>query len=59
MAARLKTDLNLDADIIEGARGEFSVWVGDRKVAEKSAGVFPSDDAIVAAVRGAAAPPSI
>ena len=53
MAARLKSDLQLDADVVEGQRGEFSVWVGDRKVAEKAAGVFPSDDAIVRAVREA------
>jgi hypothetical protein len=51
VAARLKSDLHLDAEIVEGNRGEFSVWVGDRKVAEKTAGVFPSDDAIVRAVR--------
>lgn len=51
MAARLKSDLQLDAEIIAGDRGEFTVWVGDRKVAAKTAGVFPSDDAIVQAVR--------
>ena len=51
-------DLDLDADIIEGARGEFSVWVRAIGRWLKSAAVFPSDDAIVAAVEGAAAPPS-
>lgn len=53
MAARLKSDLHLDAEIVEGNRGEFTVWVGDRKVAEKAGGVFPSDDAIVNAVKHA------
>ena len=51
MAAQLKRDLNLDAEIIVGRRGEFTVWVGERKVAEKTAGGFPLDAAIVEAVR--------
>jgi hypothetical protein len=51
VAAQLKRDLNLDAEIIAGRRGEFTVWVGERKVAEKTPGGFPSDDAIVDAVR--------
>jgi hypothetical protein len=55
VAAQISRDLHLDADIVEGKRGEFSVWVGGRKVAEKTFGGFPSDDAIVAAVRQAAA----
>ncbi len=54
VAARLKRDLNLDTEIVEGRRGEFTVWVGDRKVAEKDWNGFPSDDAIVEAVRRAA-----
>jgi len=55
VAARIKADLGFDADVVEGRRGEFSVWVGDAKVAEKSGHDFPADDAIVAAVRRAAA----
>jgi hypothetical protein len=52
VAAQLKRDLNLDAEILAGRRGEFTVWVGERKVAEKTPTIgFPSDDAIVAAVR--------
>jgi hypothetical protein len=53
VAARLARDLQLSADIMEGRRGEFSVWVGGVKVAEKAGGVFPDDDDIVAAVRQA------
>lgn len=51
MAAQLKRDLHLDAEIIVGRRGEFTVWVGERKIAEKTSHGFPSDDAIVEAVR--------
>jgi predicted Rdx family selenoprotein len=53
VAARLKTDLQLDAEVTPGDRGEFSVWVNGRKVAEKAHGTFPSDDAIVQAVKNA------
>jgi predicted Rdx family selenoprotein len=53
VAAAIKGAVNLDADIVEGSRGEFTVWVGDRVIARKGAGGFPSDDEIVAAVREA------
>jgi hypothetical protein len=51
VAAQLKRDLNLDSEILAGRRGEFAVWVGERKVAEKTPNGFPADDAIVEAVR--------
>jgi len=51
VAARLKADLALDAEILEGKVGEFSVWIDDRKVAERRNGEFPSDDEIVRVVR--------
>lgn len=41
--------------MIEGNRGEFTVWVGDRVVARKDAGGFPNEDEIVRAVREALA----
>jgi hypothetical protein len=50
----LKSDLGLDSDIVEGPRGKFSVLVDGKVVAEKGAD-FPTDDAIVAAVRKAIA----
>jgi hypothetical protein len=53
VAARLTGDLHVTAEIIEGRRGEFTVWVGDRKVAEKTRSQFPSDDEIVEAARRA------
>ena len=51
MAARIQRDLGLETEIVEGSRGEFTVWLDDRKVAEKTSSGFPPDDAIVEAVR--------
>jgi hypothetical protein len=42
-----------DVVVVEGGRGEFSVRVGDRVIAQKSPRGFPSDDEIVAGVRAA------
>ena len=55
MAAQLRADLGVSAEIVEGRRGEFTVWVGDRKVAEKTLSGFPADRDIVDAVRQALA----
>jgi hypothetical protein len=40
-------------EIVVGRRSEFSIWVDDTMVAEKSRKGFPSDDAILAGVREA------
>ena len=53
MAALIKQDTGIDAEIIQGGRGEFTVWVDDATVAKKDAGGFPTDDQIVTAVRAA------
>lgn len=53
MAAQLKQDLGVDTDLVAGNSGEFTVWVGDRKVAEKSSGRFPEPVNVVAAVKAA------
>jgi hypothetical protein len=53
VAAVIKDATSADVDVVEGARGEFSIRVGDRVVAQKSPRGFPSDDEIVAGVRGA------
>lgn len=53
MAAQLKQDLGVEADLIVGSSGEFTVWVDDRKVAEKSWGRFPDPTKVVDAVRAA------
>jgi hypothetical protein len=51
VAAELKKSLGVDAQLEVGGSGEFTVWVDDAKVAEKSWGRFPSPEDVVAAVR--------
>jgi predicted Rdx family selenoprotein len=51
VAAQLKRDLDVDAELIVGGSGEFSIWVDDAKIIEKHGGRFPEAEAIVAAVR--------
>lgn len=53
MAAQLQRDLGADVELVVGKSGEFTVWVGGTKVAEKSAGRFPEPAAVVTAVRAA------
>lgn len=55
MAARLKQDLGIDTELVVGRSGEFTVWVGDRKIAEKTSGKFPEPDAVVELVRSISA----
>lgn len=57
MAAELKDKLNVEAELVIGSSGEFTVWVGDKKVSEKK-WMFPSPDDVVAAVRSAMQAPS-
>lgn len=51
MAAQLKNDLGVDAELVVGNSGEFTVWVGDAKVSEKRWAKFPEPSDVVAAVR--------
>ncbi len=51
MAAELKDKLGVDASLEVGNSGEFTVWVDDAKVAEKSWGRFPAPEDVVAAVK--------
>jgi hypothetical protein len=53
VAALIKDGLGVEAAVVEGARGEFSVRADGRIVAQKSSRGFPDDEAIVAAVRTA------
>lgn len=55
MAALIKTATGIDAEVTPGSRGEFSVWVGDTKVAEKTRTGFPSEESALLAVRTALA----
>ena len=53
MAAQLKQDLGLETELVIGSSGEFTVWVDDAKVAEKTWNGFPEADDVVDAVRAA------
>jgi len=55
VAAQLKQDLGIDADLVVGGSGEFTIWLGDHKIAEKSSGRFPEPEAVVTAVRSMSA----
>ena len=50
MAALIKDSLKLDAGIEPGGRGEFTIWVDDVKVSEKTRNGFPSEQAILESV---------
>lgn len=51
MAAELKDKLGVDATLEVGSSGEFTVWVDNDKVAEKSWGRFPAPEKVVEAVK--------
>ena len=53
MAALIESATGVAPDVVEGGRGEFSIRVDDRVVAQKSPRGFPDDAAVVAAVRAA------
>ena len=55
MAELLKRELGVEPEVIEGDRGEFTVWVGERLVAKKGWVRFPPDAKVLAAVREALA----
>lgn len=50
MAAELKSELGVDADLHRGSGGIFQVAVDDQVVAERSFLRFPTTDEIVDAV---------
>lgn len=51
MAAELKSRLGVEAHLIEGDRGEFTVWVDQARVAAKKGDDFPSEEEVVGAVQ--------
>jgi hypothetical protein len=53
VAALIKQELQLDTDVEPGGRGEFTVWVDGKKVAEKSRTGFPTEPALIDAIRHA------
>ena len=52
-ADALRRELGVDVELQRGNPGEFSVWVGDRKIVAKGLFLFPTDRKIVCAVRNA------
>jgi hypothetical protein len=53
VAALIKQETGLDAALEVGGRGELSVWVGDRRVANKDHKGFPPDAQLLASVTAA------
>jgi len=51
VAAQLKQDLGVEAELLVGRSGEFTVWVDEKMVAEKTWRGFPDPDDVVDAVR--------
>ena len=57
MAALIKQDAGVESDLEVGGRGELSVWVDGRKVAEKTSRGFPADTDVLHSVNTALAKP--
>jgi hypothetical protein len=53
VAAVLEQEIGAEAQLVEGNRGEFTVWVGEQRVAAKDAMGFPSEQDVLTAVRKA------
>jgi hypothetical protein len=51
VAAEIRREIGAEAQLVEGRPGEFSVWLGDVKVAGKGWLLFPSPRKVVAALR--------
>lgn len=55
MAELIKNELGIEPELVEGNRGEFTVWVGDDVVAKKGWVRFPTDQRVLSAVQQALA----
>jgi hypothetical protein len=55
VAALIKSASGIDSVLVEGARGEFTVWVGNEQVAGKDDSGFPTDEDVLSAVQQALA----
>jgi hypothetical protein len=53
VAALIKKEIGVYPELVEGNRGEFTVWVGDDLVSQKGPQGFPSDTEVLTAVRQA------
>ena len=56
MAALIKQDTGADASLEPGGRGELSVWVDGKKVADKTMRGFPADAELLKNVKDALGP---
>ena len=52
MAALIQRETGIEPELVEGGRGEFTAWVGEARVAQKTALGFPSDDEIRESLSG-------
>jgi hypothetical protein len=55
VAALIKQDSGADADLEPGGRGELSVWVDGKKVADKTMRGFPADADLLQSINNALA----
>ena len=55
VAAVIKKQTGIDPELVEGGRGEFTVWVGEKVVAQKDATGFPSEEDVLSSVQKALA----
>ena len=55
MAAVITKQTGIEPELVEGARGEFTVWVGEKVVAQKDETGFPSEKDVLSAVQNALA----
>lgn len=53
MAALIKEKTGLETDLVVGGRGEFTVWLDGKRVAQKDANGFPSDEDVLSSVQAA------
>jgi predicted Rdx family selenoprotein len=51
VAELLKKELGVETSLVEGERGEFTIWVDDQVVAKKNWLGFPDDEKVLEAVR--------
>ena len=53
MAAILRRELGIEATLVSGGRGEFTVWLDGKKLLDKADhGDFPDEAAVLRAIRG-------
>jgi hypothetical protein len=51
VAELIETETRIKPEIVEGGRGEFTVWIGEKRIAQKGINGFPTDQEVLTAVR--------